>query len=485
MPNGYTTGRGGRRRHEGPPRVGTINQRAQRFRIRAACIAWCKREGTGAKNEMILGMIPKECIAANSTKGWRDLTKAEFDLVEKKNSGRARGKNQKTRGDVSDDDDEGNGGDDTPSQSDDEWTLTSLATPHESIEHGLTRPHPTTSLRTLPGQSSSLLYPPTTIASPEVPSRMSLRPRRAVPPPAPSTRGDPGSSVDSHLQTPVRRTTMHRETGTKSLPPKTATEASSTEHQEPESSTTGRKRRHETDDEAGSDDEEFMRRARSNISTETPHLNYYLARRAGNFAADIAAEALTGEMLQRHNAWTMSDLRKRHEARQPCLPWDPDMDEEFQTETQEGIAAGDYRYFAPQDHGWEEEDREAISRALELTRIQYCDLKGHSVPGDFSEYAYESYASQWRRIQDNFEKVWTLFSEPRQLYRLAKWRKGFSNWKVKKNDVEGMALLAKLEEGERALADMVREWEEEDHLEAEEAARKRMEEEEEEEEEEA
>ena len=44
MPNGCAT-RGGRRRHEGPPRVGTINQRAQRFRIRAACIAWCKRRG--------------------------------------------------------------------------------------------------------------------------------------------------------------------------------------------------------------------------------------------------------------------------------------------------------------------------------------------------------------------------------------------------------------------------------------------------------
>ena len=482
MPNGYLTGRGGRRRHEGPPRVGTINQRAQRFRIRAACIAWCKREGTGAKNATILGMIPKECIAANSTKGFRDLTRAEVDLVEKKNPGTVRRKNQNTHGDVSDDD-EGNGGDDATSQTDDEWTLTSLATPHESVEHGLTRPHPTTSLRTLPGRSSLLANPPTTIESPDVPSRMSLRSRRrAVPPPASSTRGDSGASVDSRLQTPVRRTTMHRETGTKSLPPKTATEASSPEHEAAESSTTGRKRRHETDDEAGSDDEEFMRRPRPNPITETPYFNYYIARRDGNFAApDSAPEDMTAEALQRYTAWTLSDLRRRRQqARQPCLPWDPDVDEEFQTETQEGIAAGDYRYFAPQDHGWEEEDQEAISRALELTRIQYSELKGHSVPGDFSQYRYESYASQWRRIQDNFKTVWTLFSEPRELYRLAKWRKGFSNWKVKKNDVEGMALLAKLEEGERALADMEEEWEEEDRLEAEEAAHKKMEGEEEE-----
>ena len=475
MPNGYIAGRDGRRHHEGPPRVGTINQRAQRFRIRAGCIAWCKREGTGAKNDTILGMIPNECIAANSTKGFRDLTRAEVDLVEKKNSGRVRRKNRKTREDVSDDD-EGNGGDDAPSQTDDEWALTSLEAPHQSVEHGRARPHPTTSSRTLPGRSSLLANPPTRMESPEVPSRMTLRSRRAVPPPASSTHGDPGASVDSRLQTPVRRTTMHRETGTKSLPPKTATEASSPEQEEPESSTTGRKRRHETEDDAVSDDEEFLRRSGPNISTETPYLNYYIARRAGNFAPDIAPDDLTPEMLQRYTAWSLSDLRRRRQkARQPCLPWDPDMDEEFQAETLEGIAAGDYRYMAPKDHGWEEEDKEAISRALELTRIQYCDLKGQSVPGDFSEYEYESYASQWRRIQDNFEKVWTVFSKPKELYRLAKWRRGFSNWKVKKNDEVGMALLAKLEEGERALADMEREWEEEDRLEAEEAAGERME----------
>ena len=49
MPNGYMTGRFARRRHDGPPRVGTINQRAQRFRMRAGCIAWYKREGVRVK----------------------------------------------------------------------------------------------------------------------------------------------------------------------------------------------------------------------------------------------------------------------------------------------------------------------------------------------------------------------------------------------------------------------------------------------------
>ena len=477
MPNGYFTGRAGSRRHEGPPRVGTINQRAQRFRIKAACITWSKREGTGSKNGMILGMIPKECIAANSTKGWRDLTRAEFDLVEKKHKGRAK-KRGNTRGDFSDDGegDGDDGGDDAPSQTDDEWTLTSVGRPYESVEHGRDRPHPTTSSRTLPGQSSLLANPPTTIASQAMPSRMTLRSNRAIAPPVPSTREDSGASVDDRLPTPVRRTTIHREFGTKSLPPNTSADASLPEHDEPESSATGRKRRHQTEDEAGSDDDELLRRPGPNI-TETPYLNYYIARRAGNFAGpDPNPAHMAAEELKRHNAWTMSDLQKRRQkARQPCLPWDPDMDEEFQTETLEGIAAGDYRYMAPQDHGSNEEDINAVSRALLLTRIQYSSLKGHCVPGEFREYAGESYASQWRRIQDNFENVWTVFSKPRKLYRLTKWGRSFSNWKVKKDDALGRALLAKLDEGDRALADMEREWAEEDRLEAEEAARKEME----------
>ena len=292
------------------------------------------------------------------------------------------------------------------------------------------------------------------------------------------------ASVDSSHRTPVRRTTIHRETGTKSVPPKTVTEKSSPPHEEAESSTTGRKRRHQTEDTAASDEEEFQRRARPNVNIQTPHLNQYLLRNPWK-APDIAPEDLTSEALQAHNAWTLSDLRRRRNDALPNMGFDPDMDEAFITETQQGILAGDYRYMAPQDHGWKEEDKHAISRALELTRIQYCDLKGLCVPGEFAEYMYESYASQWRRIQDHFEKIWTIFSKPKTLYRLPKWRGGFANWKVPRSDAFGQTLLNQLEEGERALADMEKEFQEEDRLEAEEAARKRAEAEGEEEEEEA
>ncbi len=412
----------------------------------------------------------------NSTKSFRELTKAEVDLVENKGEipARLRRKKRKARGQDSDDDEWNADWDgDDPSQRDDEWTLTSIETPKESVETP-DRPHPTTSSRTLPGRTSLLANPPTTIDSPDMPSRMTLRSRKPIPPPAPYMDEDSRASVESSQHTPVRRNTIHRETGTKSCPPKTFPETSSSLHEEAQSLAAGRKRRHQTDDTAASDEEESHWRVGPNVNTQTPHINHYLLRKPWK-VPDIAPEDLTKEALQAHNAWTLRDLRRRRENARPRLEFDPDLDEAFQAETQQGILAGDYRYIAPKDHGWKEEDKDAISRALELTRIQFCDLKGLCVPGDFSEYMYESYASQWRRIQDHFEKIWTIFSKPKTLYRLPKWRGGFAKWKVPSSDVFGQSLLGQLLEGERALADMEREFQEEDRLEAEEAARKRSE----------
>ena len=91
--------------------MGTINQRAQRFRTRAACLAWCKREGTRAKNETILKIIPEKFknAAVNSTKGFRELTKAEIAIVENKSimPSRQKREKRKTRGKDSDDDNDG------------------------------------------------------------------------------------------------------------------------------------------------------------------------------------------------------------------------------------------------------------------------------------------------------------------------------------------------------------------------------------------
>ena len=69
--------------HEGPPRVGTFSMRATRFRLRAGCLSWAKKDGTVAKNQRILDLIPAQYKhrAVNSTKGWRDLNKAELKRV--------------------------------------------------------------------------------------------------------------------------------------------------------------------------------------------------------------------------------------------------------------------------------------------------------------------------------------------------------------------------------------------------------------------
>ena len=55
--------------------------RATRFRLRAGLLAWEKKDGTDAKNQRILGLIPARYRRANSTKGWRDLKKEEMNQV--------------------------------------------------------------------------------------------------------------------------------------------------------------------------------------------------------------------------------------------------------------------------------------------------------------------------------------------------------------------------------------------------------------------
>ena len=95
-PNGYYTGKPetedkkgkkkekAREWHEGPPRVGTFSMRATRFRLSAGCLSWEKKDGTAAKNQRILDVIPAQYKdpGVNSTKGWRDLSKAEIKGIQ-------------------------------------------------------------------------------------------------------------------------------------------------------------------------------------------------------------------------------------------------------------------------------------------------------------------------------------------------------------------------------------------------------------------
>jgi len=108
MPKGYYTGQDGKIYHPGPPRKGTINQRAQRFRTKAGCIEWRKRQGTHAKNEKILSYLPESCKdpAVNSTKGFRDLNKTEQAEVEAQNKGSKKWKKPDKEGEEEKDEEE-------------------------------------------------------------------------------------------------------------------------------------------------------------------------------------------------------------------------------------------------------------------------------------------------------------------------------------------------------------------------------------------
>lgn len=57
--------------------------RATRFRLRAGCLSWEKKDGTVAKNQRILDVIPARYKdpTVNSTKGWRDLNTAEIKKI--------------------------------------------------------------------------------------------------------------------------------------------------------------------------------------------------------------------------------------------------------------------------------------------------------------------------------------------------------------------------------------------------------------------
>lgn len=57
--------------------------RATRFRLSAGCLSWDSKDGTAAKNQRIRDLIPAQYKdpAVNSTKGWRDLNKAEIKNI--------------------------------------------------------------------------------------------------------------------------------------------------------------------------------------------------------------------------------------------------------------------------------------------------------------------------------------------------------------------------------------------------------------------
>lgn len=67
--------------------VSTINMRMNRFRINACIKSWNPRVGTPTIDAYLDYLLPKECHTANSTRGFRNLTKAESAIAWMLNKG--------------------------------------------------------------------------------------------------------------------------------------------------------------------------------------------------------------------------------------------------------------------------------------------------------------------------------------------------------------------------------------------------------------
>lgn len=102
--------------------------------------------------------------------------------------------------------------------------------------------------------------------------------------------------------------------------------------------------------------------------------------------------------------------------------WDPRIDLEFQRELREGWC--DCRFQVPETPA----DIESLQKALEMTRLDFWIRNPWGgYPDHLSEFETESYASQHRRLQHAFCRVWQDVDKETEhlaLYRLPSWMFG-------------------------------------------------------------
>lgn len=68
--------------------LSTLSMRNARFRDVACCLAWIDRNGVDNFKDTLDKLLPKECLAANSTEGFRDLTAFEVAEIKAPNKGK-------------------------------------------------------------------------------------------------------------------------------------------------------------------------------------------------------------------------------------------------------------------------------------------------------------------------------------------------------------------------------------------------------------
>ncbi|KAL2038870.1 hypothetical protein N7G274_008392 [Stereocaulon virgatum] len=405
MPHAFHHGTRGERYRSEPMRGGTINQRAQRFRTRAACISWNSRAGTGTKNDFILSLIPSEYKAAgvNSTRNFRDFNDDEVKAV-----------NAQDRGIIM------------------EIARDTNAT--TNIKKAI-KEVPRLTSRAMNVIDDNLVNNDDAFADDESVEDTMLSRKRA-----PSRRKDSRPRLARAAQMSVS-TSNAVPCQTKELD---KAEQPTTQQTPLEQHTANMKRKRE--------DAKYRSYPSKRIKIEPPLLPTSVSRRTVSI----------------RNAWTKRDamnrLREQDARFTTALPrssansfpvgsatwpvtFDPETDQRFKSDVAAGIARGDVRYIAPYGKFTDFEDKWDVNRALELTRIDCSELCGYMPPDElWSRHQRECYASHYLRLCDWFNNAWRK-TRPRPVpipYRLPEWHGGFGDWNAP--DRRGKELKAAVDE---------------------------------------
>jgi hypothetical protein len=430
MPHAFHYGIGGEQYRSEPMRGGTINQRAQRFRTRAACISWNSRAGTGTKNNFILSLIPSEYKAAsvNSTRDFRDFSDDEVKAV-----------NAQDRGKIME-----------------VARNTNAATNNKKVTKAFARAKEVSRLTSKAGNM--------------VNGKLVNKDDALV---------DTQSDEDTEL--PWKRTPC-RKSGSRPRPARATHISEYTSNAAPGAGLTiYSSRSHLIADLAPGQTEGFKQDeqpAAHQTSLEDHTANMKRKREGANYRSypskrikiepPLLPTAVSRRTKSIRTAWTKRDamnrLREQDARFTTALPrssassvsvgnttwpvtFDPETDQQFKSDVAAGIARGDVRYIAPYGNFTDFEDKWDVNRALELTRIDCSELCGYMPPDElWSRHQRECYASHYLRLCEWFDNAWRKTRPPPVPipYRLPEWHGSFGDWNAP--DLRGKELKAAVDE---------------------------------------
>lgn len=381
------------RRWVKPPSLNALTQRASRFRAKAGCLSWETNAGTENKNKYILSLLPEECKKpeVNSTKAiTKDLNKkqAQVELVAV-NKGKFQQKRRKAK-----------------------------RTKEPEVKDEGDTPNP------IPAQSSP---------GPEILGTERKRKRSMPEKPKIS-----GQNYDTKRMLSGKR--RKADAGTPMLGDKKRADGL------PEIMPTRRSSRRATRTAVAYQESEDEGEAQpSDIDTkkeQTPQRHQTGLMITPNRSPAARISAREPQVTASLKSCAPTGIVARYVIDVDDNP-KPAYDADFVLESEAALNQdkADLRYRTPTDAA----ERAHIRRALELTCIDFCALKGHAAPGDLLiTYHHESYESQHRRIQKEFDRLWCGAKRAPMLYRLPAWTGSVGDWRVPKDDEQGQILMWQL-----------------------------------------